>query len=250
MIKLERENQPSELSDEVAQQLTEEYKHDNGKAVWRKPYIINSLLRMSHCKCSYCEVRLIEEGKYMQVDHYHHKKKYPDEVVKWDNLIPACNRCNTQKGTHDTYAEPIVNPYIDDPKDFLYMENYRIKSRNNNKKGLDTISVLYLNDMEGLVLPRFRIGNTVQEKIIDIQELLESYNADDKSSRKKNKIINTMKDILKAARTDNEYSALVATVLMQDEAYYNVRQNLKSSMLWDDEMEALHGNVERIALMK
>ncbi len=202
---------------------------------------------MSNCKCSYCEVKLGEEGKFMQVDHYHHKKKYPDEVVQWDNLIPSCNRCNSNKSIHDTYKEPIVNPYVDDPRDYLYMENYRIKSR--NKLGQTTIDVLYLNDTEGLVLPRFKIGDTVQKKIEEIKDTISDYR-EDQSVKKRNKLVNTVKDLLKEARKDSEYSALVATVLIQDDTYLKVKDDMKELALWDEEMDLLHNNAIEIALLK
>ncbi|SCY77258.1 HNH endonuclease [Butyrivibrio sp. INlla14] len=249
MIKLSRIDAPIELSDDIVKKLTEEYKLDNKKAVWRKPYITGSLLKMSHCKCSYCETKLGEEGKYMEVDHYHPKNKYPDEVVMWDNLIPSCGRCNSNKSTCDTYLEPIINPYVDNPKEYLYMENYRIKSRNNNKLGRKTIDVLYLNDMEGLILPRFKIGNAVQEKLGSILDVFDEYKRNPNFSRR-NKIVNATKELLKEAREDSEYASLVATVLLQDDNYILLKERLKSANLWDDELKTLDKNAIKIALIK
>ena len=101
MIKIQRVSAPSELNDETVSTLTTLYK-STGENVWNKPYIKKELLKMSHNKCCYCELKLGEEGKYMQVEHYHCKSLYPDEVVLWENLLPSCNRCNTNKSSHDT----------------------------------------------------------------------------------------------------------------------------------------------------
>lgn len=249
MIKLSRQTAPSELTSKEAQRLTELYRQQ-GTTVWNKPYIKKALLEMSHRKCCYCEVRLQEEGKYMQVEHFHCKSLYPDEVVAWDNLLPSCNRCNAQKGNHDTFAEPIINPCIDDPKKFLYMEDYRIKSRNNNLLGCRTIEVLYLNDSEHLVYPRFEIGNKIHEAIQTIDELLKDYISGKTTGiQRRNKIINSLKDILKLSSPNKEYSATVSTVIMKDETYLRIRTDLLNASLWDSELEELHSMAQNSALL-
>lgn len=250
MIKLERSEKPSELTDEIVNELTRQYTQTED-SVWNKPYIKKALLNTSHCKCAYCELKLGEEGKFMQVEHFHCKKLYPNEVVHWENLLPSCNRCNSNKGAHDTVSDPIINPFIDNPANYLYMENYRIKSVNSNSLGQSTIDVLYLNDSESLVLPRFNIGNRVLDKLELISELLTSYlDGTDNSTRRKNRIINGLKEILSLADPKKEYSATIATVIMSDDIYHSIKNILSIHSLWNHELEALHNNAHNISLLK
>lgn len=64
------------------------------------------------------------------VDHFKPKSIYPDLVVKWENLLPSCPHCNKEKSSHDTGAEPIVNPSEDDPREFFYLKDYRYGTYN------------------------------------------------------------------------------------------------------------------------
>src|SRR5690554_3867131 len=109
MIKLTRGAKPVELTLAIEKELTDEFKK-TGASVWRKDYITNGLLAYSNNKCAYCECDITEESKYLEVEHFHHKDSYPDEVVQWENLLPSCKKCNATKSSHDTYVEPIINP--------------------------------------------------------------------------------------------------------------------------------------------
>lgn len=124
MIKLRPATAPPELTEELIQSLTDEYKA-TGKAVWQKAFFGKALLSSSHNKCCFSECRLNEEGKYDEVEHFHPKSLYPDEVVVWTNLLPISKACNIAKSDHDTKSEPIINPYTDDPKDHIYIKGYR-----------------------------------------------------------------------------------------------------------------------------
>ena len=250
MIRIERIEKPEELTDEVKKELTLQYKRTED-SVWNKSYIKKALLEMSHHKCAYCEMKLGEEGKYMQVEHFHCKKLYPDEVVDWDNLLPSCNRCNSNQGRHDTVAEPIIDPCIDNPAEYLYIENYRIKSRHQNELGKQTIEVLYLNESESLVLPRFKLGNTLLEKIGDLDELLKEYiDGTASSTRRKNRVVNGIKELLEQTKPEKEYSATVATVIMGDGTYQSMKNLMKQNSLWNEELEKLDKGAYEISLLK
>ena len=54
MIKVERIEQPEELTEDVQHQLTAEFKKDK-KSVWDKKYIKDKLLKECNNKCVYCE---------------------------------------------------------------------------------------------------------------------------------------------------------------------------------------------------
>lgn len=80
MIHIERTGKPEELTDDVVKQKTELYKNDHSKTVWKEKYIYDALMAMSYNKCCYCECLLNEESKYMEIEHFHDKSSYPEEV--------------------------------------------------------------------------------------------------------------------------------------------------------------------------
>ena len=153
MIKLTRSNPPEKLTKEEQKKLTEEFKKNKKKSVWNKPYIRDALLKECNGKCIYCESLIGSGNKEMHVDHFHYKDKYVDEVVSWNNLNPSCPHCNKSKSTHDTYEDPIINPFEDNPQDYFYITNYRYRSKNKNVDHIvrNTINVLGLNDTDDLV---------------------------------------------------------------------------------------------------
>ena len=91
MIKLELPEKPKELTEEKERELVEIYKKTQ-RDVWKQSYIKEALLKMSNNKCAYSEQKLNTESAYMEVEHFRHKKKYKDLVVRWGNLLPACKR--------------------------------------------------------------------------------------------------------------------------------------------------------------
>lgn len=250
MIKLNRPDKPSDLTPEVEKQLIDEYKKTE-KPVWRKDYITSPLLEMSHNKCCYCETILGVQARPMQVEHYHCKSLYPDEVVKWENLLPCCSECNSNKSTLDTYKTPIINPSVDDPRDYLYLKDAMIKSKDNDilSKGRLTVDKLDLNNQNKLVIPRIKIACAIYDKLKDIHKKALALNSrtDDKLYNK-SRIINTLVDILKMAQPDAEYSAFMATTILTDEDYIETKNILKNKGLWTDELETLHNYAFNIKL--
>lgn len=250
MIKLTRPDKPSELTNELESNLIQEYKKTE-KAVWRKEFIVQSLLKMSHSKCCYCETKLETQARPMQVEHFHCKDKYPDEVVAWDNLLPSCSQCNSNKSTLDTYEEPILNPCVDDPREYLYLKNFMIKSKDNNlsSKGRLTIDQLELNNRERLINPRLDIADKMDYKLRDIHEKAIALKLrEDGKLYNKTKIVNTLRDILDMAQPDAEYSAFMATLILTDEDYIETKEILEQKGLWTKELELLHNEANKIKL--
>lgn len=242
MIKLIRPNKPVELTEDKEKSLIEKYK-ETKQPVWRENYIIKLLMEMSHNKCCYCETILGTQAREMQVDHFHCKKLYPDEVVSWTNLLPSCSRCNSNKSAIDTNQEPIINPCEENPKDYLYLKYYMIKSKDNTigSKGRNTVDKLELNHRERLVNPRIKIADEMHNKLDTIHEKTIALNSrDDGKLYNKTKIINTLHDILKMAQPDAEYSAFIATIILTDEDYIEIRNILLEQGLWTDDLERLH----------
>jgi len=253
MIRLHKVERPVELTDAVVKKLTAEFKADNKKAVWKKPYIEKALLEMSADKCCYCECKLGEESKYPEVEHFHPKKLYPDEVVAWENLLPSCGRCNRKKGEHDTKQEPIIHPVKDNPKSHLFLKNYRLYPK--TKLGEMTKDVIYLNDRPGLVEPRFNIGNKLTEKLEELSERIEDFEKLEVAGetqvvigRKLKKIVRTLKNLMSEGTRTYEYSATAATILLNEDNYQQIKQWFVNRELWNKEFMQLEEDVEFCAL--
>ena len=250
MIKLERGSKPEKLSEDAVKVLTQKFKRDNSKRVWHKDYLLSALRDMSHNKCCYCEVKLDKESNYLTIDHFYNKSKYPDKVVEWENLLPCCQRCNSAKGSHDTYKIPIIDPTKDDPKEHLYFYNYNYKYFNGSSLGKNTINVLNLNETERVLYVRAKVGQTVIEKLELICELIDRYIPDGDNVAEKNRIMREIKGILSSALPDKEYSALVATVILEDENYSTIREKMIQLDLWNTKLDDLELSAKKICLSR
>ncbi|MDD3253813.1 MAG: hypothetical protein PHV18_14795 [Lachnospiraceae bacterium] len=251
MIKLERPDKPSELTEEKEKELVQEFK-DTERAVWRKDYITEPLFNMSHGKCCYCETVLGTQARPMNVEHFHCKEAYPNEVVTWDNLLPSCGQCNSNKGKHDTIKDGlIINPTIDNPKEYLYLKYFMIKSKDNQlgSIGRRTVELLDLNNRERLVNPRILIADTMRQKLENIHEkAVDLAGRQDGKQYNRTKIVNGIRDILRMAQPDAEYSAFMSTIILTDEDYLETRDILIAKELWTKEFEVMHNKASEIKL--
>lgn len=246
MIKLNLVPQPVALTPALVAQLTQEFIATD-KTVWKGNGIEAALLDMSDNKCCYCECRLGEESKYLEVEHFHHKNKYKQQVLLWSNLLPSCKRCNTTKGAHDVIAKPIINPTIHNPQDHLSFRAYRIRPK--TPLGDKTIEVINLNHRIKLVTPRFNIGDKLIDKLENLLELSIDYdNGKSHHTRRKNKISNTMETLLTEAIPSSEYAATTATVLLNDDSYQQTKAIFKKHHLWTQEFQDLENLAKSCAL--
>ncbi|MFZ2725881.1 MAG: hypothetical protein WAX77_06505 [Methylococcaceae bacterium] len=245
MIKLQAKAKPVELTDELVAQLTAEYKSTD-KAVWQKPYITKPLLAMSHGKCCFCETKINEESKYMEVEHFHPKKYYQDEVVLWENLLPICKRCNGKKSDHDSITEPLIHPVKDNPKEHLKFNGSRLKGL--TLLGKLTVKEVYLNDGLRLVTTRFKVSESIIEKLIDLLEKSQDY-INNPSNYKKNRIIDALEKLMLEGTEKYEYSATAATTILSDENYQEIRQLFIDNNLWNDNFIELEQQVNDCALL-
>ena len=238
MIHIERTPPPPELTQEVVAQKVAEFKLTKNP-VWNEPYIKNALLGMSHNKCCYCECELNVEGSYMEVEHFRDKKQYPDEVVSWDNLLPSCKRCNGHKSSRDTVAVPIVNPASDCPQDHMLLKQC-VRFRAKDTIGQNTIDVLFLNDQDKLVLPRFKVNQALNEKLEEFCELAQCLVSGDKTGTHPNKKLqNGMIALLQDCQPDKAYSAVKVTTVLTDDCYCKIKQSMVQLDLWTEEMDSL-----------
>ncbi|PPD44727.1 MAG: HNH endonuclease [Methylobacter sp.] len=233
MIKLQAIAKPNELTDDVFADLTTEYKNTDN-SVWKKGYITKALLTMSFGKCCFCETKIDEESKYMEVEHFHPKSLYPDEVVLWINLLPICKRCNGKKSDHDTKLEPIIHPVRDDPKEHLKLKNYRFCKL--TELGESTISAVDLNDRQRLVNKRYEIGNKLIEELESLIQSTKDY-ITQPLTRRRNKITGTLKNLMLEGCKESAYSATAATVILEDDNFQEIKRLFIMHDLWTEFIE-------------
>jgi uncharacterized protein (TIGR02646 family) len=246
MISFTKQPKPVQLTALLQKDLTDEFIL-TGKSVWNLSFIKDALLLSSHEKCCYCEANINEESKYMEVEHFHHKDTYKNEVVEWDNLLPSCKKCNGTKGAHDTVLEPIIDPSKVNPKDHLFYWRYRIKGKDD--LGKMTVSVLDLNNQDRLVKKRFEIGNAIQDKLEELNELLVEYASGlHTHTKRKNRIIRGLKELMKQGLPQSIYASTSATIIITDEEYKRIKNGLRLLSLWDSELNDLEAELIKVML--
>jgi hypothetical protein len=241
MIQLQAVPAPTELTAEVVAKLTTKFQED-GSSVWKEDYIKKALLEMSNYKCAYSEIRLQEEGKYMEVEHFLPKIVHPDKVVEWDNLLPASRFCNGKKldRTH-----PIVHPVRDNPKEHLYMIENVIYGK--SQKGRNSVIILGLNDPDHLLKPRYEIRFATQNELYKqyIQVINFSKNPDENQELE---IIHALENLLKNGNRKEAYSATVATTILNDPHYSEIKRIFKKQNIWNGEFEILEKELKFCSL--
>lgn len=250
MIKLTRPAKPVELTPELQRELTNEFKL-NGTSVWHEKFIVDAVCGISNSKCCFCECKLNEESKFLEVEHFHNKALYPDEVMEWENLLPICKRCNGIKHEHDTKNEHIVNPCDNDPREHLFFRDYRLKGKPNSLIGQRTLDVVYLNDTLKLTILRFRLGERINEELENLHDLTtEFYMGEQTSTRRKNRIKGSFKTLLSECDPNVEYAATAATILLNEDKYHQIKAMFLEKELWDDELTELENKANFCKLDK
>lgn len=178
MIKLTRKICPN------PEKLKSDYKHPENKV---------ALKDSSYGKCMYCE-SLISHIDYGDVEHIKPKSTFPEETYNWDNLGYSCPKCNRDY-KKDVYDPNLINPYADDPKDYLMAIGGIIHAINGNDRGRITLAVIRLNRPE-LLQKRMSV-------LISFQDLILRFNtATNQTERDAIKIL-----IEYEISDDKEYSA-------------------------------------------
>lgn len=243
MIFIKRTAPPKELTDEVVKNLTNLYKEKNS-SVWNKKYIKEALLSMGYNKCCYCEAPLDQQGLYMQVEHYHPKSLYPDEVVDWDNLLPVCQSCNSKKRDLDTANVPFIDPSKQNPQNLFTINNYRYEARENNEKARKAIETLGLNSVDKLVLARFKVGNTLLGRI---EKLCESVAANQSDYNLLVPNATELVGILESVQKNKAYSATGSSLLINSDYYKKIKDIFEKSNVWDADLKKLDSEARKIA---
>lgn len=245
LIKINKNAKPEKLTTELQNELTKAF-IESRERVWNKTFIKESLLDMTFNKCVYCECQLNIEGNYMEVEHFYPKEIYPHLVVDWDNLLPSCKRCNVNKKDHDPQSEKIIDPSKTDPKHHLYFKGYRYRKK--DFIGQNTIDVLYLNDLDKAVTPRFQVGESTEETIDSLADKIFNITEERLDVKTTNKVVNGCKNLFREALSNKQYSATVATIISTNPKIIEIIDKLKEFHLWDDELEELKNSINQNCL--
>lgn len=158
---------------------------------------IKTTLRTESCdKCIYCESKIshVFPG---ETEHILPSSRRRDLVVAWDNLAYVCKECNREKGAYYDVNEPLINPYIEDPDDFLLFLGPMVYCKGVNGKGHLTILQLKLWRTALIERRKERI-----EQVLTLIQLCET-----KPEGPTKRLI--WQQIQQEAAPDKEYSAFV-----------------------------------------
>lgn len=245
MIRLSPVPCPAELTDARAQELTEIFLADQTQRVWNQKYIKKALIGMSSGKCCYCECRIYEESKYMEVEHFFPKEFHKEKVVEWANLLPACKRCNVNKGKHDPAVEPIIHPVGHEPKEHLELKSYRFYGK--TPEGKKLIEVVDLNERERVQIKRFEIGSKVKEELDELEERVRDFIEGRRLPLHQRKIISKLRGIMVQGQPNQEYAATISSEILREDSYHFAKAELEKLGLWDEEFQQLEEGLKRIA---
>jgi uncharacterized protein (TIGR02646 family) len=246
MIKLNRIPAPVYLTPQMVSDLVSKYKATE-ENVWSVAEIKTALLLMSNSKCAYCECKINVESKYMEVEHYRPKKEFPDLVVTWENLLPACKRCNGYKSYANPEVERFIDPSIDEPRTHIRIFNFLLEDK--TPEGKNTIDIIYLNDYDKLVSERFQLSMALSKLIDNLFEILEeSTLGQAQKARRRSSIKGKALNILRAGLPSEPYSSTLSSFVISSKRFSLIKAKMESFSMWEVEMEALFDQLKAIAL--
>lgn len=106
----------------------------------RHPQIRSHVMAEAFGKCIYCEEKILS-SQYGDVEHIMPKKKYPEKYVTWSNLALSCTKCNNAKRE----KEGVIDPFSEDPNEYVYFRGPMLCYRHGSEKGISTIRGIQLN---------------------------------------------------------------------------------------------------------
>jgi uncharacterized protein (TIGR02646 family) len=122
-------------------------------------------------KCMYCESK-ISHAAYEHIEHFRPKAKhkYPKLTFTWENLGWSCPVCNVSKSDEfDEQCAPI-DPYAEDPSQFVEAHGPIVAQKIGNRRGELTCKLVKLNRPE-LIERR-------AERLTQVLELIERWHAE------------------------------------------------------------------------
>lgn len=185
MIRLIRPNCPNQSALDSGN-----YKHADNK----------SALKNACCdKCMYCESK-VSHTYFGDIEHIKPKDKFPALEFNWDNLGYICAKCNNAKLNKYDEITPFVNPYDEDPNNYIIAVGAFIKHKQGSERGEITITDIALNRGELLEKRKERMEKI--EKVID-----GCFRTTNQSLKD-----NALEALRKEAEDDKEYSLCVKSL--------------------------------------
>ncbi len=184
MIKLNKQQCPNPTV------LQSNYKHTDIKKAIKDD---------SFDKCIYCESK-VSHVYFGDVEHMKPKSKFPELEFDWDNLGYVCRKCNSEKSDKWDNQYPFINPYTEDPLNFLCVVGHFIYHLAGNKRGEITRKEINLNRPELIEMRK--------ERIDAIMTLADRYSIEI-SATLKNILL---KEIKKELADDKPYSACAKSI--------------------------------------
>ncbi|OQY54395.1 MAG: hypothetical protein DRR08_10850 [Candidatus Parabeggiatoa sp. nov. 2] len=112
-----------------------------------------------------------------------------------------------------------------------------------------TIDVVNLNDRERLVKKRFDIGVKLCDELEDLLEMATEYdNGTSTSTRRRNRMFEKLRNLMKEGTRKSDFSATAATVILHEESYSQIKQLFINLNLWNNELIDLEKEVAFCAL--
>jgi hypothetical protein len=155
MVKISKSPIP-EILEKNAKQWTEELLAliaagssvpDSVRGRYRHTEIKTALKQDSSEKCIYCESK-VSAVYFGDVEHMKPKDQYPESTFDWANLGYVCALCNNKKSNIFDESVPFINPYTEQPTDFLKAAGAYVFHLPANKRGEITELTLELNRPE------------------------------------------------------------------------------------------------------
>ena len=171
--------------------LSSDYKHPENK---------DALINASYSKCMYCESK-ITHVYFGDIEHIKPKTKYPNLKFEWSNLGFVCAKCNNAKSDQYNETTPYINPYEEDPNNFVFAFGALLKNKQGSERGELTIADITLNRPD-----------LIEKRQTNLELINKTVDA---CMRTKNETLkNTaLEAIKKECGEDKEYSLFVKTLL-------------------------------------
>jgi len=170
------------------------------KTDYKNPENKKALLEASFGKCMYCESK-IDHVYFGDVEHIKPKGIYTHLTCEWSNLGYVCAKCNNEKREKYSDETPYINPYDENPENFLIALGEVYAVNRGSERGELTINDINLNRPELIERRRDRL-NAVSKATIACM-------------RTQNLTLRriALNAVIKEAEADKEYSFFIKTYL-------------------------------------
>ncbi len=173
------------------------YKHPDNK---------NALKEAGFEKCMYCESKVVH-AYYGDIEHIKPKVKFPELEFVWENLGFVCAICNGSKKDKFENDTPFINPYDENPEDYIIAVGSFVKQKQGSERGEITICEINLN--------RAPLIERRKERLDIVEKAINACFRTQNISLKNN----ALAELRKEADFNKEYSLCVKSLLMTHEIY-------------------------------